>query len=934
VLLDSHRRKYMCKITRLLVIIFCLAPSLVSASEVVLKSGQKLEGKIVAQTVKYIKLDSGIGVVMTYYSDEINTLDGNKLQLLTHSGLQPVSAGTDSCKVDSFSILLTDKSNFAVAIEPVAQCQSIMSESGVASPEQGCYAFYQNLGQRCCQLVQNISTRDKRIDSYQIAMMATRKGAEGALLPMSEDSLCGYVSWNADGIPKFITPAQREAEQARSLDKVILKIRTDLGTLQRAVEAYKSKTNKIPFYDVPISNPESYSLASTYLVPQFLPSPLYDPFNTTPNTEYIYSHIDANHYAICSKGLKGNGNAGWAGSQCNPDHGAICITNGTCDGLGAGTCVDDVLTPPYSAVQAAKSAQQSHNIDPEYNGLFDCTKKMYPESMSPFFSNHEYSLVVLDADLIYILDEKNGEFYILTPFFTGKTDLTYDKNGSGIEESSTHSYNIRIPYLPPDVSKQRGYYYLTINRSYGGHDLNINFPARFIPGDPQTIPDFKKARSGSITITSINGVSTFDNVEEYHSLAFEDEIWRTVTNNIQNQPNVILPDIKALLISDIDSRTGTMGPKMKAGERSGCWGHAGCDYTTTQEEADAYNKKRQEAIDTCQAVADKYQVELFPPGNTLDESSETTEKVKLAMTTVPSGAECRCEATKFWGQETRQSYLDNIFLVDKTPGTLELPKGEYKKVLCRCVLQNDQNYCQNTVFQFSGDLGGKIDHDMSQEKNFADSESGLGTGDCRHVDVQYCKTNSDCFNNGYGACYRNDMVWMWSGKSGDYTPAQRANIGGCECVKHQCELSPHIDQNTMDHARILGLPQSTRKQGAYAHVLKVWNDGTAYIEGLVTDFQGSGCFPLGSVSQCYLKLKVDNAQVFLMFNKSNGIMNKDYLTSDPKDFSLIRMNDAVQAYGKHVHGAIFADGSTDYFIKFADEETPQIVKERLNQKDK
>ena len=54
--------------------------SLVLASQVTLKSGQKIEGKIVEQTDKYVKIDSGIGTAITYYTDEIDSLDGQKIK--------------------------------------------------------------------------------------------------------------------------------------------------------------------------------------------------------------------------------------------------------------------------------------------------------------------------------------------------------------------------------------------------------------------------------------------------------------------------------------------------------------------------------------------------------------------------------------------------------------------------------------------------------------------------------------------------------------------------------------------------------------------------------------------------------------------------------------------------------------------------------------
>jgi hypothetical protein len=59
--------------------------SLVLASEVVLKSGQKIEGKIVEQTDKYVKIDPGVGIATKYYSDEIDTVDGQKLQVSASS---------------------------------------------------------------------------------------------------------------------------------------------------------------------------------------------------------------------------------------------------------------------------------------------------------------------------------------------------------------------------------------------------------------------------------------------------------------------------------------------------------------------------------------------------------------------------------------------------------------------------------------------------------------------------------------------------------------------------------------------------------------------------------------------------------------------------------------------------------------------------------
>ena len=66
-----------------LVLWICLSmTTLCFSSEIVLKSGQKLQGKIVEKTEQYIKFDSGIGMSVTYYMDEISSLDGQEVQTL------------------------------------------------------------------------------------------------------------------------------------------------------------------------------------------------------------------------------------------------------------------------------------------------------------------------------------------------------------------------------------------------------------------------------------------------------------------------------------------------------------------------------------------------------------------------------------------------------------------------------------------------------------------------------------------------------------------------------------------------------------------------------------------------------------------------------------------------------------------------------------
>ena len=71
----------MLQVLKLFLVILLVFPGLGLASELVLKSGEKLEGKIVEQKDRYVKFDTGVGVVMTYYTDEINTIDGQSLQI-------------------------------------------------------------------------------------------------------------------------------------------------------------------------------------------------------------------------------------------------------------------------------------------------------------------------------------------------------------------------------------------------------------------------------------------------------------------------------------------------------------------------------------------------------------------------------------------------------------------------------------------------------------------------------------------------------------------------------------------------------------------------------------------------------------------------------------------------------------------------------------
>lgn len=58
----------------LLLIIGLFLPVLSFAETIILKSGKKIEGKIVERTDEYIKVDSGIGMALTYFFDMIESI--------------------------------------------------------------------------------------------------------------------------------------------------------------------------------------------------------------------------------------------------------------------------------------------------------------------------------------------------------------------------------------------------------------------------------------------------------------------------------------------------------------------------------------------------------------------------------------------------------------------------------------------------------------------------------------------------------------------------------------------------------------------------------------------------------------------------------------------------------------------------------------------
>jgi len=104
----------------LFVFIFFLIPAFVFADEVVLKSGQKIEGKIIEQTDKYVKIDSGIGMGITYYMDEINSVNGQNSGAGESAGIFEATSGAPSNNNLSNAHISADKPENVFANKVIA----------------------------------------------------------------------------------------------------------------------------------------------------------------------------------------------------------------------------------------------------------------------------------------------------------------------------------------------------------------------------------------------------------------------------------------------------------------------------------------------------------------------------------------------------------------------------------------------------------------------------------------------------------------------------------------------------------------------------------------------------------------------------------------------------------------------------------------------
>lgn len=89
------------KIVLFFIFIFIASP--LFAETIMLKSGKSIEGKILERTDKSIKIDF-YGVVLNYFLDEIDNIDGKKLETVQQT-LPPVTGGQASGALDKKTLL-------------------------------------------------------------------------------------------------------------------------------------------------------------------------------------------------------------------------------------------------------------------------------------------------------------------------------------------------------------------------------------------------------------------------------------------------------------------------------------------------------------------------------------------------------------------------------------------------------------------------------------------------------------------------------------------------------------------------------------------------------------------------------------------------------------------------------------------------------------
>jgi hypothetical protein len=305
---------------------------------------------------------------------------------------------------------------------------------------------------------------------------------------------------------------------------------------------------------------------------------------------------------------------------------------------------------PDATTMPAAAVASTPDIERAFGRLYDCVwKAQQTDAFGLLGYTPDYDLVVLEPELFYVLDARTPELYLFTPYFAGGANLQEIMKLRLKAELDAHplepehfpvtlccgnlDYDVRVPYLPDDPSKPRGYYYLQFSDGtpmvrdelyYGGdhrmhvrrldessvssrpHEVRRFGLARFLPGEPQAKPDFKRhappRRPNSVTVLSVTGQK--DDGVEYQPSSEERKLWdRTAKGNFSEAA-------ERVLVSVLHRTLSSLPPIHQVGQKSDCWGHLGCDYVYDGETVAGEHEAREAAIRSCKA-ADEFQLGLF-----------------------------------------------------------------------------------------------------------------------------------------------------------------------------------------------------------------------------------------------------------------------------------------------------------------------------------
>jgi tetratricopeptide (TPR) repeat protein len=129
----------------IVILVFLFVPSHVLAETVILKSGRKMDGKIMQKTDKEIKINTG-SILTSYRLDEVESIDGKKVELYTPGASAPeVNKDTDIVRealtrgIDYLERQMYEKSiaEFSKAIEINSGISDIYYNRGLAYTKAG-----------------------------------------------------------------------------------------------------------------------------------------------------------------------------------------------------------------------------------------------------------------------------------------------------------------------------------------------------------------------------------------------------------------------------------------------------------------------------------------------------------------------------------------------------------------------------------------------------------------------------------------------------------------------------------------------------------------------------------------------------------------------------------------------------------------------------